>query len=548
MGNLYLDSGESIIQTTDRISVNSIASDLLLTTRRLILVDSTHRRLDPLMISFATIVSLQGGWNSSGEPVITLTLMDPNGGGTQLLDLVFFQQSGEHRKEECDGWVQYLMDHIVLARQETIRADVPTSAREPGIHPSVRRWVAPDMIRPHTTIASSRPVPSGEVMTPVQTDALEVIEEEEGSTAPPTLFRERVAGSSPDSVQEPDGIVFPFVPEEPADLPGAETSAVPDTVIQTTVPEQESETPETNIPPRPDEPTDLPVAETSAAPDAVIPIAVPEQESETPETNIPPRPDEPTDLPVAETSAVPDAIIQTTVPEQGLETPETILPPLPNEPTDLPVAETSAVPDAIIQTTVPEQGLETPETILPSGSTVFVADEPAAQGTPPPSPGSTCQTKLPVLAIGLIILAIAGSVGFFALYMAGGDAGSHNAGTIPTLTQSPTPTLLPHLIIPANGVWVRVGCNSTFVGWVGNPGSLKMVSGTGDQFYKIQNSNDLVQVSFQKQEYSGDILTVEIYNQGKLITHRTVTAPRGTIDFIIDANTGNPPGLPTDLT
>jgi hypothetical protein len=470
MGNLYLDSGESIIQTTDRISVNSIASDLLLTTRRLILVDSTHRRLDPLMISFATIVSLQGGWNSSGEPVITLTLMDPNGGGTQLLDLVFFQQSGEHRKEECDGWVQYLMDHIVLARQETIRADVPTSAREPGIHPSVRRWVAPDMIRPHTTIASSRPVPSGEVMTPVQTDALEVIEEEEGSTAPPTLFRERVAGSSPDSVQEPDGIVFPFVPEEPADLPGAETSAVPDTVIQTTVPEQESETPETNIPPRPDEPTDLPVA------------------------------------------------------------------------------ETSAVPDAIIQTTVPEQGLETPETILPSGSTVFVADEPAAQGTPPPSPGSTCQTKLPVLAIGLIILAIAGSVGFFALYMAGGDAGSHNAGTIPTLTQSPTPTLLPHLIIPANGVWVRVGCNSTFVGWVGNPGSLKMVSGTGDQFYKIQNSNDLVQVSFQKQEYSGDILTVEIYNQGKLITHRTVTAPRGTIDFIIDANTGNPPGLPTDLT
>jgi hypothetical protein len=75
-----------------------------------------------------------------------------------------------------------------------------------------------------------------------------------------------------------------------------------------------------------------------------------------------------------------------------------------------------------------------------------------------------------------------------------------------------------------------------------------MVSGTGDQFYKVQNSDDLVQASFQKQEYTGDTLTVEIYNQGKLITHRTVTAPRGTIDFIIDAKTGNPPSLPTDLT
>jgi len=519
MGNLYLDSGESIIQTTDRISVNSIASDLLLTNRRLILVDSTHSRLDPLMIPFATIVSLQGGWNNSGEPVITFTLTDPDDGNTQLLDLVFFQQPGEHRKDECDGWVQYLMDHIVLARQETICDDIPASARESGIHPSVRRWVAPDMIRPHTTIVPLRPVPSGEVITPVQTDALGVIEEEGELPATSAPIGEEVAGSSPDSVQEPelpdavddrepDGIVSPFVPDEPADSPTTENPAVPDAFILTTLPEHEPESPET------------------------IPTLLP---------------DKPTDSPVTETPTVPDAVIPTSVPEHEPELPETILPQLPDKSTDSPVAESPAVPDALIPTTVPGYEPELPETILPSETKVIVAGEPAAHRPSPPSPGSPSPTKLPVLAIGLILLVIAGGAGFFALYMTGGDDGSHNAGTIPTLTLSPTPTL-PQLIVPANGVWVRVGCNSTFVGWVGNPGSLRMVSGTGDQFYKVQNSDDLVQASFQKQEYTGDTLTVEIYNQGKLITHRTVTAPRGTIDFIIDAKTGNPPGLPTDLT
>jgi hypothetical protein len=509
MGNLYLISGESIIQTTDRISVNSVASELLLTNRRLILVDSTHSQLDPLVIPFASVVSLQGGWNNSGEPVITFTLTDPDSGGTQLLDLVFFQQPGEHRKEECDGWTQYLMDHIVLARQETIRTDAPASTREPGLHPSVHRWVAPDTLSPHTTIASSRPVPSGEMMTPVQNDTMGAIEDDEGSPAPFPNEQE-VAEVSPvplpgpellDAVnaQKRDEIVSPVAADETGDSPAAESPVVANTLIPTTVPELEPELPEIIPTPLPDTPTAPPVTETSLSP-----IAAPESEQGSPE----PFP-------------IPFPVLHT----------DTQQPELPVTPT-----------------TIPEHEPELPETILPSENRVVVADEPAVHDTPPPLPASPSQTKLPVLAIGFILLVIAGSAGFFALYMAGGAARSHTAVTTPTLTLSPTPTPTPpQLIIPASGVWVRVGCNSTFVGWVGNPGSLRMVSGTGDQFYKIQNSDNLVQASFQKQEYTGDALTVEIYKEGKLVTHRIVTAPRGTIDFIIDAKTGNPPSLPTDL-
>ena len=48
MGSPYLESGESLILTTDRVSVNTVQYDMLLTTRYLILVDagmpnSSHR-------------------------------------------------------------------------------------------------------------------------------------------------------------------------------------------------------------------------------------------------------------------------------------------------------------------------------------------------------------------------------------------------------------------------------------------------------------------------------------------------------------------------
>ena len=426
MGTLYLNSGESIIQTTDRIGVNSIPSDLVLTTRRLILVDSTHGTAEPLMIPFATILSLQGGWNSNGDPVITLTLTDTGGmGSTQLLDLVFFQQSHEHRKEECDGWVKYLMDHIVLAHQKTICTYLPMADQERGMQPSIRRGVAPEMIRPHTSIVSSRPVPSGEVMTPHQPDPLEVFTEE-----------------------------------------GEES-------------------------------------------------------------------------PVAQIPVTPDVIDSSPVPEHEPESPDTISSPLPVD---------------IVLPEIHREGASSMTTIAPPEPKIITAGEPPAGEIPPktpsspsPAPGSRSHTLIVAIMIGMIILAIAGGVGFYSLYLKKNDIRDAAPSITPTPSVSQTPTL-PQVTIPQNGVWVRVVCNSTFLGWIGNPGSLHMVSGSGDQFYMIQNSDGLVQASFQKQEYTGDSLTIEIYNKGSLITHRTVRAPKGTIELIIDANTGNPPGVPLGFT
>ena len=477
MGTLYLNSGESIIQTTDRIGVNSIPSDLVLTTQRLILVDSTHGTAEPLMIPFATILSLQGGWNSNGDPVITLTLTLTDAGGmgsTQLLDLVFFQQSHEHRKEECDGWVKYLMDHIVLAHQKTICTDLPTADQERGMQPSIRRGVAPEMIRPHTSIVSSRPVPSGEVMTPHQPDPLEVFT------------------------------------EEGEESPVAQIPVTPDVIDSSPVPEHEPESPESATPRKRDFDSSI----------------VPEAFEESPVALIP---------------VTPDVIDSSPVPEHEPESPDTISSPLPED---------------IVLPEIHIEGASSMTTISPPEPEIVAAGEPPAgeippktpsSPSPPPVPGSRSHTLIVAIVIGMILLAIAGGVGFYSLSMTKNDNRGVPPSTTPTPAISQTPQI-PLVIIPQNGVWVRVVCNSTFLGWIGNPGSLHMVSGSGDQFYMIQNSDGLVQASFQKQEYTGDSLTIEIYNKGSLITHRTVRAPKGTIEFIIDANTGNPPGVPPSFT
>ena len=49
MGGLYLERGESIILTTDRVRVNSVEYDMLLTTRSLVLVDTRHTGFQPSM-------------------------------------------------------------------------------------------------------------------------------------------------------------------------------------------------------------------------------------------------------------------------------------------------------------------------------------------------------------------------------------------------------------------------------------------------------------------------------------------------------------------
>jgi hypothetical protein len=146
-------------------------------------------------------------------------------------------------------------------------------------------------------------------------------------------------------------------------------------------------------------------------------------------------------------------------------------------------------------------------------------------------------------AIILVILAILGGVAVMLLHPAGNSDGPDQPVIAPTQTLLPITTTAPN-IIPAEGVWVKVTYNGTFLGTYGNPGALKEVRGTGEQIYAIKNSNDLVQALFTKQDDYGDVLTVEVYNNGTMVTQVSKRTPRGTISILVDPKTGKAPYVP----
>jgi hypothetical protein len=107
----------------------------------------------------------------------------------------------------------------------------------------------------------------------------------------------------------------------------------------------------------------------------------------------------------------------------------------------------------------------------------------------------------------------------------------------PTPKVTVTPTPQPTLIIPDTGVWVRVRYTGNFAGQMGVSGGLRQVSGTGERVYRLPTIDGIVDVTFAKQDGSGDVLSVEIYKNGTLVKRGTAAAPRGTIDLHVDLKT-----------
>jgi hypothetical protein len=183
---------------------------------------------------------------------------------------------------------------------------------------------------------------------------------------------------------------------------------------------------------------------------------------------------------------------------------------------------------------------------------------PAAGAEKPPLPPAGTI----LLAAVAVVLACAAAAFLFTHPFA--ENGVHRVTVVPTPTVSPQTTTLqpspvpsgpvpyPAATIPpafSSGVWVRIGYKYGYVADIGNPGSLQNVGGTGEHYYWIRNADGLVQVSIRKQDYSADPLFVAVYRNGSEIYNNTLTAPKGSLDFIIDPVTGGfPGGIPTPVS
>ncbi len=517
MATPYLETGESIVLTTDRLSVDGEAYDALLTSRRLILVSSTSQKIEPRVTPLARVETVRSGRAATGEPVIVLALADTPDGKAESQVLVFLQQPLENRRDDRDRWVRKIMELSVFCQEKAPAGEESAAERTPGMHPTVRRWVAPEIVRPRSEIVQPRTIVPELVITPEELPAAEPRPEKEEAYRPPEAgihheYLARATQAAVESITRTEESATPEpAAEEPPSMP---LPASPDpltaailTATKAMIAEKARE--ELALPPRP-----ITVRTTSSLPDVPAPQdateTIPSPRDEMPGAAVPPEPEE--EIPViVRSSTLPEAVPpESPAPAPQPEEPEPPAPVVPEKTVhDLPPAATPVVP---------------------------VPPPPAR-----PSPGTpSLLVPAAIIAILIIVLSV-----FVAM-----------SGTLPATTVLPAPvptvpvvtpaaTTAPPVVQPApqEGVWVRISSDETYSGKAGNPGFLQDIGGTGERLLRVHDSSDLVKVSVTKLGNSGSVLSVTIIRDGKTVLSRSTTAPGGSVEILIDPATGAPPGM-----
>jgi len=519
MAGPYMKSGESIILTTDRVLIDDIEYDLILTSQRLALVDSGHTIDQPQVVPFATILSVKGGTTPAREPFITLTVIDPAGlGDAKTIGLVFSQQPYQDRSAECDLWVKKLIEHIVSVRQEPGSAGKQPAAEKPrGMQPTLRRFIAPDLPLPHSEVPQSHR-PSEDLLSAMQGAAWQSLGDR---------TEEPVPGENTVTEHEPEKIVPPVASVSAGDE-CAGTQDTGETGPAGAVDHGE----ETLIEPASDKESTPPDerSEHTVVPATPFRELVPEITVAVQDYPAPAQPDNRQTRPVGDIEEL-SRQFEGIAPVQAEET--VTFRSQAGEPTGIP--DTVVFP--VLSGTAPDvMPAPVPPTTPPAGA------GPAAGQPPVPQPRKKRAGMFVVIA--LVILVIIGVTAIILLPSLSETASGPGYPAItPTVAPQPV-TTIPLAGTPPVGVWVKVTYNGTYYGEYGNPGSLIEARGTGVQFYAIKNSNGLVQATFRKLDYSGDTLTVEVYNNGTMVTHISKSAPGGTIALLVDPVKGKAPYVP----
>jgi hypothetical protein len=533
MGYPDLSSDESIILTTQNVIVKSVPFEAILTSRRLVLINSRERHQPPIEIPLSAIRNFESGENGIRDPTITLTISTGSGETKETILTLSRSVRGGERKRERDELLKLLRDNVAATIRETgithaqVRAEPASAGTGPDStprHQKKKREVAHPIKKIIETVpAPPRPIeitslPQGSFCSRC------------GNRVPPeSAFCNRcgtpiVHPSQHTIVPPPPAPVQPPVPEakpEPIPQPVPPAPAQPSTVPQVAVPMPAPVTQDKKA---------RPIEEIIHSIEPLIEDSVPRKE---------PAPPVPSSSPV----------------QRGAETQPADTQSDQAKPADTPAGVTEALP-------VRDEGTE-------------AAAAPAADGTPSPAPSheqpaptgiSTTppkkSNKLLIAGAVTAVIAIAVIAILVMPSMIGGKAGV-NLTPLQTATPTPSPklpittlpvtpeatateqasvtpaeTVPPQVVIPTSGVWVHVAYKGKYKGSYGTPGSQREVTETtGDHVYQIPTSTGVVDVSFVKTDGSADLITVKLYKDGALIAQDSTTAPRGTAWLQTDIKT-----------
>jgi hypothetical protein len=174
---------------------------------------------------------------------------------------------------------------------------------------------------------------------------------------------------------------------------------------------------------------------------------------------------------------------------------------------------------------------------------------------PRPESSSKNRTMLAIAAVVVIIAAIAITVYFFAPSLLGtaeppvptpiitttmtaiATPALTPVTTVDTPPQTVLPTVIQQPVIPQTGVWIQIKYAGNYSGILGAPGRYSNIVGKGDHIYQIPARNETVTATVQKLDSDGNVLTVEFYNEGKLVRSGSIRTPQGTLQLFANLNT-----------
>jgi zinc-ribbon domain len=503
-----LYSDERVVLQTQNVKVKSVSFEIVLTTRRLVLIDTKKNSIPPQEINLATLKDVESGENAIRDPTITISIITISGNTRQMV-LTFSKTSGGERRRECEDWVRALRQSITttvyhpVTQPATPRETQPEPSPQPPA-PAPRRIDTASNLPPKKRIEVARPmkkiVESVPVMpVPVETTSLPV-----GS------FCNRCGNR---------------VPPESAFCNRCGTPVIHDTGTGYLPPE--------GIPVPPQQP--VPAVQQVAFPPTQAPGMAADKR----------------DRPIEDVIHSIEPLIQDSVPRTA---PAPLVPAkqVPYGPAGEPAAQIPQSTSTESPAAAGQPG-EVQWPVLAKSGMADVPSQPAAPVSPPapelqpPAPPRKISVWM-IAVLALAVLAVIAGAYMFMHTQPGTPAVTPTPTvtvtattvqqtTVPSVTTTVIPTTTPQqattptVLVPTSGVWVKVTYSGTFFGGVGTPGRQRDVEDTGDHFYQIPTTEGPVIVSIRKSDGTSAKLAIDVYKDGALMKHAETTAPRGLIDF-----------------
>ena len=525
-----LYSDERVVLQAQNVKVKSVLFEVVLTTRRLVLIDSKKNSIPPQEINLATLKDVELGENAIRDPTITISIITISGNTRQMV-LTFSKTSGGERRRECDEWVRALRQNITstvyhpVSQTPAPREIEPTPVAQP---PAAQ----PPAPVPHRIEATNPPPPKKRIeiarpMKKIVEAAPTMPVPVETSSLPTGTFCNR-CGSR--------------VPPESAFCNRCGTPVIRDTGAETPQQEDTGVTWEQYTPPA--------VPQVQVHPSPVFPTIADKK-----------------DRPIEQVIHSIEPLIEDSVPRT------TTAPIIPAKQAHIAHPADLAEPADQIPATGPDS--VTPDTAVPAGevkwpvltpsATPGTAASPAAPvapqamvSHPPPTPAPR---KFPVKLIAVLALVIL-------VVIAGVYVFTQNPSVKPGVTPTPEITIpettippatvatvrttavpvttpqqvtQPSALVPTSGVFVKVTTTGKYSGAVGTPGRLREISDSGDHFYQISTTDGPVVVNIQKSDGTSAVLAIDVYKDGTVMKHVQTSAPKGQIEFQAQLAAVTPP-------